>query len=306
MVLADGMPIIWLAMLLKIPIAERVAGSTLFEALRESTTQDGIAPLKVFFFGGPDGVAQTAASRLNADFNPHAANGGMVCVGYESPGFGSIADMSTPAIIERINATNADFLVVSLGAKKGQAWIEHNRALLNTPVISHLGAVVNFVAGKVTRAPKWVQKSGLEWLWRIKEEPGLWRRYWGDGLELLKLLAKQVLPTSLHIRFDAPTLEALQSAHVSVHSLAGKVVIRVSGPWNTANHTKLLSIFEDQANAVGLLEIDFRQTDFADSAIAGALSLLISYRARNGLKVTFAAPKDKSAKKMMACFFADA
>jgi N-acetylglucosaminyldiphosphoundecaprenol N-acetyl-beta-D-mannosaminyltransferase len=178
--LADGMPIVWLAKLLAIPLPERVAGSDVFEALRQ--TPIGGRKIKVYFFGGPAGVAQRAAEKINTE------NGGMVCVGYETPGFGSVEDMSFPATLEKINASGAEFLVVALGAVKGQAWILHNRAQLKVPVVSHLGAVVNFVAGNVQRAPLWMQKTGLEWLWRVKEEPGLWARYFNDGVALLKLV----------------------------------------------------------------------------------------------------------------------
>lgn len=84
--------------------------------------------------------------------------------------------MSNAETIERINASGADFLVVSLGARKGQAWIMQNRQHLSVLLISHLDAMVNFVAGTVSRAQQWMQRFGLEWLWRIKEEPVLWRR----------------------------------------------------------------------------------------------------------------------------------
>jgi len=182
--LADGMPIVWLARLLGVPIRERVAGSDVFEALRHAKGKQ----IKVFFFGGPPGVAQQAAEKINSE------NGGLVCVGFESPGYGSIQEMSDTTTIAKINASGADFLVVSLGAAKGQAWIMHNLAVLNMPVISHLGAVVNFVAGHVSRAPLWMRKTGIEWLWRIKEEPALWRRYFFDGIALIKLLTFKVFP----------------------------------------------------------------------------------------------------------------
>jgi N-acetylglucosaminyldiphosphoundecaprenol N-acetyl-beta-D-mannosaminyltransferase len=176
--LADGMPIVWLAKLVGLPIPERVAGSDVFEALRKP---HGGKKTKVYFFGGPPGVAQLAAEKINSE------DGGLVCVGYETPGFGNVEEMSTAATLDNINNSGAEFLVVALGAVKGQAWIQHNRARLRVPVVSHLGAVINFVAGNVKRAPVWMQKSGLEWLWRVKEEPGLWSRYFNDGAALCKL-----------------------------------------------------------------------------------------------------------------------
>jgi len=185
---ADGMPLVWMARWLGVPLPERVTGSGLFERLRDEVPPPGQSPIKVYFFGGPPGAAEAASLSLNADVR------GMVCVGFETPGFGSVADMSAPDVLQRINASGADFLVVALGAVKGQAWIQRNRMQLTVPVISHLGAVVNFAAGTVSRAPVWVQKSGLEWLWRIKEEPKLWRRYWGDAKALVVLVFGQLLP----------------------------------------------------------------------------------------------------------------
>lgn len=176
--LADGMPIVWLARLMGVPIPERVAGSDVFEALRYDTSGKRI---KVYFFGAPPGIAERAAQRINAE---HL---GMECVGFESPGYGSVQEMSSASSLEKINQSGADFLVVSLGAVKGQAWIEHNLQALDVPVVSHLGAVVNFIVGNVKRAPRWMQKTGLEWLWRIREEPELWRRYLNDGRALLML-----------------------------------------------------------------------------------------------------------------------
>lgn len=185
--LPDGMPIIWLAKLFGIPLKERVAGSTLFEALRQWPLKAGDSTLRVFFFGGPPGTAQQACASVNMN------SVGMVCTGFISPGFGSIEDMSTTEILNQINASNADFVIVSLGAKKGQAWIERNRRHLSAPIISHLGAVVNFAAGNIQRAPVWVQQMGMEWVWRIKEEPTLWKRYLSDGLQLIKIIATHFL-----------------------------------------------------------------------------------------------------------------
>lgn len=180
---ADGTPIVWLARCLGLPIPERVAGSDLFERLRRPAA----TPIKVYFFGGAPGVAQRACDVLNQEA------GGLVCVGHDTPGFGDVPSMSTPAHLARINTARPDFLVVSLGARKGQAWIQHNLAQLDVPVISHLGAVVNFVAGEVRRAPPRLQRLGLEWAWRVKEEPALLRRYAGDAVRLVPLMASDLV-----------------------------------------------------------------------------------------------------------------
>lgn len=185
LILVDGTPLVWIGRLLGIRVPERVAGSDLFEALRNTT--ESITPIKVFFFGGTPGVAKKAHDNING------ADSRMRSVGYHYPGMGSVEDMSHPDLLKKINQSNADFLVVALGAQKGQAWIVHNLSHLTIPVISHLGAVVNFVAGEINRAPKWMQKSGLEWLWRIKEEPNLWRRYAADAWLIIPLIFKSTV-----------------------------------------------------------------------------------------------------------------
>lgn len=183
--IADGLPIVLIAKLLNIPIPERVAGSDLIESLFRRETD---SPLKIFFFGGEKEAGKKATQNVNQG---HA---GLYSVGYYAPGFGTVDEMSTDEIINRINQHDIDFLIVSLGAKKGQAWIEKNRQRLRVPVVSHLGAVINFFAGTVARAPNWIQFCGVEWLWRIYQEPALWRRYYSDGIAFLKLFLFDVLP----------------------------------------------------------------------------------------------------------------
>lgn len=270
--IADGMPLVWIARVLGIPILERIPGAGLFEALRS----DAAHPLSVYFFGGPDGVAETACRRLNSE------SSGVHCTGFASPGFGSVADMSSDATIDAINASKADFLLVSLGAKKGQAWIEHNRGQISVPVISHLGAVVNFVAGRLKRAPSRLQRSGLEWLWRIKEEPGLWRRYFSDGLSLLHLLVTRVIPHCLFIRSHAPTRNELDAAVISVRLLTGATLITLSGAWTRENLGPLRQCFSQVAIAGRDVQIDLQQATYIDAAFLGLLMLLHGHQQQQG------------------------
>jgi N-acetylglucosaminyldiphosphoundecaprenol N-acetyl-beta-D-mannosaminyltransferase len=237
---ADGIPIVWLARLLGYPIRERVAGSSLFEVLRNGSGQALLGrPISVYFFGGPPGVAERAAQVLNAEGRF------MTCVGHHCPGFGGVMEMSSPEVIEAINLSGADFLVVALGARKGQAWIEQNLPVLTVPVVSHLGAVVNFVAGMVERAPvKW-QHLGLEWLWRIKEEPSLFRRYWSDGLALMRLLATRILPLALIARNHGGGnggVEANASGFVFFGCLGEQCLMQWRESWPRANAGACVSL----------------------------------------------------------------
>jgi exopolysaccharide biosynthesis WecB/TagA/CpsF family protein len=153
-----------------------------------SRHEPGAAPVMVYFFGGQDGVAAKACEVVNAEVK------GVACVGDQSPGFGSLEDLCAPEYLDPIRASGADLLVVSISVLKGQAWIERNRVQLHVPVVSYLGAVVNFVAGTVRRAPVWMRRVGLEWLWRIKEEPALRRRYGANAITYARLIVTRVLP----------------------------------------------------------------------------------------------------------------
>jgi N-acetylglucosaminyldiphosphoundecaprenol N-acetyl-beta-D-mannosaminyltransferase len=226
LVIADGMPIVLVARLLGLSLPERVAGSSLFEAL---ANKPRTRPIRVFFFGGQGEAAQKAAANLAA------ISAGMEPCGYLNPGMGPVESMSDTEIIEQINAAEPDFLVVALGADKGQRWIMHNRERLRVSVISHLGAVINFVAGGVQRAPKKWQSFGLEWLWRIYQEPRLLRRYFYDGLQLGYLLIAKVLPLAIYQQVLHMGSAASQPLKIRVEQIDNCLEIHLSGAATVAN-----------------------------------------------------------------------
>lgn len=264
----DGMPIVWIARALGLPFTERVSGSTLFDSLRMTAGKNGVDPMRIYFFGGLPGVGQQACEKINAD------NGGMLAVGYETPGFGSVEEMSTPETIRRINDSQPDLLVVALNAKKGQEWVQRNRDDLDVALMGHLGAVINFVAGTVSRAPRWVQKSGLEWAWRIKEEPALWRRYWNDGRTLLQLLAKVVLPGALAARRHSVSAAQYDAAQVDVRLETDRAQLVLGGAIGKPNIDRLRSaLAQVWANRAPVV-VDCSALSHVDSAALGALILL--------------------------------
>ena len=273
MCLADGMPIVWLARMMGVPIRHRVSGSDLFEALYRQSEKT----IKVFFFGGPEGAAEQAAKRVNRVAEERCfakQTPGVVCVGYESPGFGSVEDMSQPEMIQRINAAQADFVIVALGACKGQAWIDRNREQLEAPVISHLGAVVNMVAGTIARAPRWMQFSGLEWVWRIKEEPQLWRRYAFDGLGLIKILLSH-MPLLLYRDFKYRLLDALHHSKPSIECQRkeGTTVLQIRGNWTHSNGAALRKQLDECRAREDKVVIHIHSVGYLDSAIRGLLAI---------------------------------
>ncbi|NGP53716.1 WecB/TagA/CpsF family glycosyltransferase [Thioalkalivibrio sp. XN8] len=266
--LVDGMPLVWLGRLAGIRFTERVAGSSLVERLVEPTEPAERIP--TFFFGAEDDAAERALARVN---DPPS---GLRGVGALNPGHGSVETLSAPGVIEAINRSGAVFLVVSLGAVKGHAWIEHNRDRLRPAVISHLGAVVNFLAGTVRRAPALLQKLGLEWAWRMAQEPRLFSRYFGDGLFLLRLLVSAAVPIWLQERrLAAPGLEIPPSTS------CGKYwVFRPRGSITANNLDLLASVLEKaQGDETTGVELDMRGVDYLD---ARALGYLYALRHRPG------------------------
>ena len=266
LIIADGMPIIWIAKLLGIPLTERVAGSDLFDEL--SSQNEQYKKTSVFFFGGQEGIAEQASHELNK------SSQAMTCCGFYDPGFVSVDDMSTPTIIEYINKTNPDFLLVALGAGKGQAWIQKNRNHLNAPVISHLGAVVNFVAGNIIRAPVFWQQCGFEWLWRIIQEPGLWKRYFFDGLVLLKLLTFKVFPLAFYDQWLKKSDDFNTPATINHDDVAGSYTVNISGSVQYSNLNTIKQTFVDilQVERVDVT-LNCSGISYIDTAFIGSLML---------------------------------
>lgn len=284
---ADGVSIVILAWLLGLPIRQKVAGSDIFEVL--SASHNSAKPLKIFLFGGAEGVAAAAAHTLNEKRK------GIYCVGSLCPGFGTIDEMSGDAIIRTINSSGADFLVVSLGAQKGQLWLQRNHHRLQVPIRAHLGAVINFQAATVRRAPRMIRSVGLEWLWRIKEEPHLWRRYWKDATLILGLLPTRIIPLAilnrwLQVRYVRQSLitNSSEDGNATTIFLAGPAVGR-----QVDNATAVLR----RALSVGKnIVIDCSHISAVDSRFLGLLlKLRKSVRKRNArLILTGLSPRLKT------------
>jgi N-acetylglucosaminyldiphosphoundecaprenol N-acetyl-beta-D-mannosaminyltransferase len=263
---ADGMPIIWIAWLMGIPIKKRIAGSDIFDALK--TEYSASHPLKAFLLGCAEGVAAAASRALNGQPS------GLYCVGWLFPGFGSADEMSRDDIIDTINSSGADLLVASLGNQKGHLWLGRNHHRLLIPVRAHFGASLNFQAGTVRRAPLIVQKSGLEWLWRIKEEPYLWRRYWNDGAVLLRLLFTRVLPSAVWAwwgRLNERWREDLTITQTHDHQT---VTVSLSGPATARYVNKAILAFGKAMKTNKRITVDFSNVGTVDVRFLGLLLML--------------------------------
>ncbi len=269
---ADGMPLVWMARVLGMPLRERVAGATLFEQIAAGEETD---TMRVYFFGGPVGAAARASDRVNA------VPTGMHCVGYASPGYGTVEEMSDDQTIRSINQLRPDFLVVALGAKKGQRWIEHNLAELSVPIVSHLGAVINMAAGTISRAPRWMQRSGMEWLWRIKEEPALWRRYLGDALALGSVIVGHLLPSLFYERIYRHSVTDW-SASVRLEHSHGSCKIVLQGAWDDSTLRPLRTALAQATAQPCDMLVDMRAVRYGDSAFIALLIILYGHQSRTG------------------------
>lgn len=277
---ADGMPIVWLAKLLGIPIASRVAGSDIFEALKH---QYNLATrLKIFFFGGEESAAKTACERLNAE------SFRLKCVGSSYPGFGSVEEMSASSTIAIINDSSADLLAVALGAKKGQAWLCLNHDRLQVPIRVHLGAVINFQAGSIKRAPATMQRWGLEWLWRIGEEPHLWRRYWADGLGLIQLAFTRVIPLVAAAQWHA-IAGGPQPLSVQTEETADlkSVTLNINGDATAVYVETAIPAFRKALDAGRDVVINCAGMQFVDARFIGLLLMLDKQLKRKHRRLTF-------------------
>jgi N-acetylglucosaminyldiphosphoundecaprenol N-acetyl-beta-D-mannosaminyltransferase len=276
----DGAPIIWIARFLGLPIKERVTGADLLDRLH--VRGSGARRLTIFVFGGAKGVAAAAAKALNAK------PGGLNCVGTMDPGFGEVGEMSQDHIIGTVNSSGADFLVLSLGAKKGQLWLRRNHSRLTVPIRAHLGAAVGFQAGIIKRAPPMVRAWGLEWLWRIKEEHHLWKRYRHDGLVLLRLLLTRVLPLAVLTRWHRFRQKHQSQDFLIKHGRNDQsIVISLCGIASETHIPKAISCFEEALTGNRNITIDLLNTRLIDARFFGLLLMLRKELASRRAKLLF-------------------
>ena len=184
--LADGMPLVWASRLLSDPLPQKVSGSDLLVPLVERAAARG---WRVYFLGAGPGVADEAARRLRVRF-PALAVAGVDAPHVQASG----PDPEGDAALGRLSAARPDLVLVAFGAPKQELWIHRNRERLSPAVAVGVGASLDFVAGRVRRAPRLLSSAGLEWLWRLGHEPRrLWRRYLVDDRRFAPILWRELL-----------------------------------------------------------------------------------------------------------------
>ena len=185
LVVPDGMPLVWLARVHKIPLRRRVCGSELMEEFCRTTG----ARFRHFFYGGAPGVAEDLASQLAKRF-------GIIIAGTYAPPFRLLLPEEAADVRRRVAESAPDILWVGLSTPKQEKWMAEFGPQLEVPLMVGAGAAFDMNSGRLSRAPQWMQASGLEWFYRLLQAPGrLWKRYlviipeaaWDVSLELLGL-----------------------------------------------------------------------------------------------------------------------
>ncbi|MBX7105262.1 MAG: WecB/TagA/CpsF family glycosyltransferase [Gemmataceae bacterium] len=185
LVLADGMPLVWASRWRPVTLPERVTGSDLLPLLCARAAERGWG---VYFLGAAPGVAAEAAKNLTARFP------GLRVVGIESPPFRALSKEEQDAQREAIRAARPAILFVAFGQPKGEYWVAENYEQLGVPCVMQIGASLDFAAGRVTRAPRWLQKIGMEWLYRFGTDPWrLGKRYLANAVFAARMLLKDLV-----------------------------------------------------------------------------------------------------------------
>ena len=183
MVLVDGKPLIWISKLHKREVKAKISGSDLVPLLCKTAADKGYT---MFIIGGKDGIAEQAKLRLEKQLP------GIKIVGTYAPPMGFEKDETELDKINRmISEVHPDLLIACFGCPKQEKWIYENIEKYDAKVSICAGATVDFLAGNVKRAPKWMSDHGLEWFYRFLQEPKrMFKRYFVDDVKILKLIKR--------------------------------------------------------------------------------------------------------------------
>lgn len=178
----DGMGVVWLLRLMGHAEVSRVYGPDLMQAVCAASVEKG---WRHFLYGGAERIAEQLAQKLQEQFP------GMQIVGTYTPPFRPLTAEEDAAVVQQIQQSGADIVWVGISTPKQERWMSEHRERLGVPVLVGVGAAFDFLSGAKPQAPHWIQRGGLEWLFRLASEPRrLWRRYAQYPLFALLLLGQ--------------------------------------------------------------------------------------------------------------------
>jgi N-acetylglucosaminyldiphosphoundecaprenol N-acetyl-beta-D-mannosaminyltransferase len=185
---ADGTPLVWVARLFGTPLPGRVNGTDLMYRLLEKANEKRY---RIFFFGATEAVLQRVLEVVRRDYS------GVEITGWQH---GYFAPAEELAIVEKIRDARPDILLIAFGTPKKELWVKRYLSAMEVPVIHGVGGSFDVLAGVVRRAPSWMQRSGLEWFFRLLQEPGrMWRRYLVTNASFVRLVFCEWLRVQLGV-----------------------------------------------------------------------------------------------------------
>lgn len=267
----DGMPLVWGSRLLGTHIPERVAGSDFIPILARRAAQEG---LSIFLLGATPEVSARAAEKLVQD------NPGLVIAGVISPPFQPVLEMD-PAIAAQIRAADPDILLVAFGNPKQEKWIEVYGPQVQVPLMIGVGATLDFIAGEMKRAPKWMQRTGLEWIFRMLQEPRrLFKRYFQDLLYFSIYFTRQYW-------LQRPNKEAGDlTAQISIQQQEQHTTLGLKGGITPSQGAAMWQMAHNALEQSSHLIIDLKACSFLDSAAVGTLMGVAKLARDRGSRVT--------------------
>jgi N-acetylglucosaminyldiphosphoundecaprenol N-acetyl-beta-D-mannosaminyltransferase len=273
LVLPDGMPLVWISRLLGKPLKERVPGADLVPQLAELSARKGYG---IYLLGGRPGVAERAANKLR-EMHP-----GVKIVGHHAPPLADLERMDHGDTLERIRQAKPDILMVAFGNPKQEKWIRMHAKRSGVPVSIGIGGSMDMLVGDVRRAPRWMQRSGLEWLGRCVQEP----------LRLLPRYARNFAGLAVKLPI-AVTASLLQRPHRGISALnrrsaAGIVHLDIQGNLESATAAALNRTVTSCIAAGQLLVVHLRELDYASAEGLGALLDARQRLLASGLSLTLA------------------
>jgi N-acetylglucosaminyldiphosphoundecaprenol N-acetyl-beta-D-mannosaminyltransferase len=288
LVVADGMPIVWASRLFGIPLRERVAGADMVPQLVRLA---GLKGYTIFLLGATPEVAE-AAERQMRILSPNVR-----VVGRLSPPVKPLDQFDNDSILAEIDSVKPDILLVAFGSPKQEKWISRNRHRLNVPVCIGIGGTLDFMAGTVKRAPMWMQKSGMEWLFRMCVDPQrLIPRYFNDAVWMVRYLAVQL---AVH-RASRQRQETLS---VTLDSIGSVNIVSVAGAMAGSGLATLGKMLSSSVLSSRAIVLDLAATTHMGADGLWTLAGLLRHASQTGCEVWLAGLSQSLNRELRAAHF---
>ncbi len=284
LVLADGMPLVWASRVMGSPLPERVAGVDLVLALAQRSAQRGY---RVFLLGASPESSAAVAAHLTAEF-PELN----IC-GRLSPPVTPLEQMDDRAILDAIEKARPDILLVAFGNPKQELWIHRNRKRLKTAVAIGVGGTFDLLGGSLPRAPRWMQNHGLEWMFRLLQEPKrLARRYAADAWGLATSLSVQLCAFVAQRRGGGEHPAAIRTG--------SKLVLKPAGDFTGAVTAAVETEARARLSGGSHVLVDLSDVTFLGIDAAGSLIRLYRLACEKGCALMLVNPRPPVARLLRA------